>query len=191
MEVAELRLPAAGWMYHENNGSATTLAVDVAVMKVVNLGDRIAAFRYCRSNCPKGAYNQLADDPSPPDHILVLGYPLDFGFTLTEQRPLIRSGIVSFRSNDEFISIDQAGGVKKTLARGAYLIDAKMLRGNSGGPVIIANPLEPMRLGGLVTGTNQSLDFAVVTPVSQISQTLDRAAPSEVTGRWFALAGTR
>jgi S1-C subfamily serine protease len=187
-DVVELRLPASGWVYHQNLGDDQTLAVDVAVMKVHGVKDRgVTAFRYGRQNCPKDEYNELADDPQPPDEIVIFGFPSDLGFTLTEPKPMTRLGVVSLTSDDKFIYIDQPNGSKKLLPQRAYLIDARMFPGNSGGPVIVKNPFTNIKLGGLVTATNRNLDYGIVTPVSQIAQTLDRAKESDAVGNWFLL----
>ncbi len=141
-DVVELRLPSAAWVYHQNNGGDKTLAVDVAVMKIPGVKDRgITALRYCPTDCPKDEYNQLADDPLPPDQIIIFGFPEDLGFTLKEQRPMARLGVVSLTADEEFILIDQPNGTQKLLPKGAYLIDARMFPGNSGGPVVVYNPL--------------------------------------------------
>ena len=188
-DIVELRLPSSKWIYHENAGDDKTLAVDVAVMKIAGVKDRsVVTFRYCPHNCPKDEYNQLADDPLPPDQIVIFGFPLDLGFTLKEQRPMTRIGVVSLTSDDQFVSVNLPGGTQKLLPKGAYLIDARMFEGNSGSPVVVHSPFTQLRLGGLVTATNRNLDYGIVTPVSQIAETLERAKNAEknVTA-WFLL----
>ena len=189
-DVVELKLPSPKWVYHDENApDAQTMPVDVAVMKIGGVQDRqITAFRYCDKNCPKDEYNQLADDPLPPDQIIIFGFPVDLGFTLKEQRPMTRVGVVSLTSDDQFISIDQPDGSHKLLPKGAYLVDARMFPGNSGGPVIVSNPLSKLRLGGLVSATNRNLDYGIVTPVSQITETLERAKDAKAhMEAWFLL----
>jgi hypothetical protein len=188
-DVVELKLPSSRWLCHENAGNEQTLPVDVAVMKIPGVKDRgVVWFRYCAQNCPKDEYNQLADDPLPPDQVIIFGFPVDLGFTLKEQRPMTRLGVVSLTSEEEFISEDAS---HKFFPKGAYLVDARMFPGNSGGPVFVLNPFSPLRLGGLVTATNRNLDFGIVTPVSQIKQTLDRAKGADAQfDAWFPLGPT-
>jgi len=188
-DVIELRLPSSNWVYHENAGDAQTMPVDVAVMKIaLPMNDReVVALRFCPNNCPKDEYNQLGADPLPPDQIIVFGFPENLGFTLKEQRPMTRIGVVSLTSDEPFISIDQPDGTKKLLTKGAYLVDARMFPGNSGGPVIVSNPFNPIRLGGLVSAVNRTLDYGVVTPVSQIAETLVRAKDADAAGSWQLL----
>jgi len=126
----------------------------------------------------------------PPDQIIIFGFPVDLGFTLKEQRPMTRVDVVSMTSDDQFISIDQPDGSHKLLPKGAYLVDARMFPGNSGGPVVVTNPFNPLRLGGLVSATNRTLDYGIVTPVSQIVETLERAKGSTAAGDWVLLAQT-
>jgi S1-C subfamily serine protease len=188
-EVVELRLPYARWIFHPAAGDKQMADTDVAVMRLPGIKDRsIVTFMYCKQDCPKDTYNQLADNPSPPDQIVIFGFPLDIGFTLKEPRPMTRVGVVSLISDDPFIYIDNPDGSKKLMPGGAYLIDARMFGGNSGGPVIVSNPFQQIRLGGLVTATNRSLDYGVATPVSQIAETLDKAKNSDADyGAWFTL----
>jgi hypothetical protein len=185
----ELRLPSSKWVYHdEKDGDDQTLPVDVAVMKIESAKDRsIIALQYCARNCPKDEYNQLAGDPLPPDQILIFGFPVDLGFTLKEQRPMTRVGVVSYTSDDQFIWMDQPDGSHKFLPKGAYLVDARMFPGNSGGPVIVYNPFRQLRLGGLVSATNRDLDYGIVTPVSQIAETIDRGKGAKAYDAWFPL----
>jgi hypothetical protein len=133
-DVVELRLPKAGWVYHQNAGDAETFPVDVAAMKIPGVQDRgFTTFRYCSHDCPKDEYNQLAEDPQPPDEIVIFGFPGDLGFTLKEPRPMTRVGVVALTADDKFIYIDQADGTKKLLAQGAYLVDARMFPGTAVG----------------------------------------------------------
>jgi hypothetical protein len=135
----------------------------------------IVTFRYCTTACGTGEYNQVAQDPAPPDEVLIFGFPADVGFTLKEPRPMARFGIVALTTVDEtaFTVTDQ--GQERVLPKGVYAVDAKMIGGNSGGPVVVMNPFQQLRLGGLVTAENQSLDFGVMTPVTQIAETLEQA----------------
>lgn len=121
------------------------------------------------------------------DQIVIFGFPADLGIKLTEQRPMTRVGVVSLTSDEEFILIADPNGVQKLMPKGAYLIDARMFPGNSGGPVVVSNPFSQLRLGGLVSATNRNLDYGIVTPVSQIVQTLERAKEAKAAGAWMSL----
>jgi hypothetical protein len=45
-----------------------------------------------------------------------------------------------------------------------------------------------LRLGGLVSATNRNLDYGIITPVSQIVQTLERAKDANAQfDAWFSL----
>jgi hypothetical protein len=50
-----------------------------------------------------------------------------------------------------------------------------MYPGNSGGPVIHTPLFGNLSLAGLITASNPSLTYAVVTPVSRIREVLDLA----------------
>ncbi len=184
-EMLELRMPEAYWVLGED-GDPTHWPVDVAVMKLSGIQDRqIVSFQYCQSQCPAGGYNQLGDDPHPLDQIVVLGFPLDVGFTLKEQRPIVRSGLVSLSADEEFLKIT---GDPRYLRKGVYMADVHLFGGNSGGPVLTSIWGQPSRLGGLITASNATLSLGFVTPTSQIRETLDRAASSPANmSAWFLL----
>ena len=188
-EIIELRLPTTRWVYHPKGGDEKDFPVDVAVMKLPGIKDRsIVSFRYCPKDCPKDEYDQLASDPAPPDQLVIFGFPLDLGFTLTEPRPMTRLGVVAMISDDPFIYVDVPGG-KKMLQKGAFLIDARMFPGNSGGPLIVMNPLSKLTLGGLITATNRNLDYAIATPASQVKETIEQARSYDISGfsAWFVI----
>jgi len=105
---------------------------------------------------------------------------------------MARIGVVALTDSEEdFISIDQPNGTQKMLPKGAYLVDARMFGGNSGGPVIVNNPLSALKLGGLITATNRGLDYGIATPVSQIVETLERAKETKPNlSAWFSLEET-
>lgn len=180
-DVIELRLPLSRWVYHAKAGDDKTNPVDVAVMRIPfpETGRGIVFFSYCPSGCSQDEPNQLAADPQPPDLVTIYGFPLDLGFTLKEQRPMTRLGVVSLTAEEQFVLVNDPSGNPKFLPKGAFLVDARMFPGNSGGPVIVSNPFSPLKLGGLVSSTNRTLDYGAVTPVSQIIETLERAKESE------------
>ncbi len=161
-------------------------------MKLGGIPDRgIVSFRYCTTACPPGEYNQVAQDPAPPDEVLIFGFPADVGFTLKEPRPMARFGVVALTTVDETAFTVTDEGQERVLPNGVYAVDAKMIGGNSGGPVVVMNPFQQLRLGGLVTAENQVLDFGLMTPVTQIAATLEQAkdtvAPLDT---WFTLAAS-
>jgi hypothetical protein len=131
-----------------------------------------------------GAYNQIGEDAHPLDQIEVLGFPGSLGFTLKEQRPLVRLGIVSFASDEPFIQLDND---PRYMRKGSFIIDCHIFPGNSGGPVLVTNPGQNVRLGGLITGSNTEADFGFSTPTSAIREILDKAADAPMNGdSWFA-----
>ena len=104
-EVILLELSREEWVFHENEGDKDTRYVDVAVMKIDWIKDRsIKYFRYEPKGSKDHNKNQLPlEDSNPPQPILVFGFPGDVGFRLLEQRPLGRLGIVSMKTNKEFL----------------------------------------------------------------------------------------
>jgi hypothetical protein len=172
-ENVVLKLPSDQWILGDDNDKDLQ-PVDVAVMRLGGLKDRqIVSFLYCPTKCADGSYNQLADDPHPMDHVTVLGFPYDLGFQFKEQRPMVREGIVSFTSDESpFIKVAPD---PRYMRKGAFIIDCHVFGGNSGGPVLVSNPLAPITLGGLITGTNAALFFGFVTPTSHIRSVLDKA----------------
>jgi S1-C subfamily serine protease len=182
-EMIFLELPPKLWTLGDDNDPATA-PNDVAVMKLSGIKERtIVALEYCPTKCTDGGYNQLADDPHPMDQILILGFPVDLGFALKEQRPLVRSGVVSFAADEPFITVDRAS---KPLRKNTFIIDSHIFPGNSGGPVLVTIPFQPVRLGGLITGVSTQLTIGLVTPTSAIRQVLDVAEDAPMnTQAWF------
>lgn len=184
LELWELRLPRSEWVFHPNKGSEKTYPVDVAVMKIPSNKDwGTIAFRYCEKDCPEKEYNQLSNDGlSPPAQVVVLGFPLDIGLTLKEPRPMARHGIIALRTDEEFIKVEG-----KYFENRAFLIEAAMFPGNSGGPVIHVPLLGGnLQLAGLVSASNSSLTYAVITSVSRIREVLDIAKGKAIGKQgWF------
>src|SRR5262245_9815776 len=141
------------------------------------------AFRYCQKDCPQKEYNQLGmDDIGPPAQVVVLGFPANIGLRLKEPRPMARHGVVALKTNEEFIEVSG-----KYFESRAFLIEAAMFPGNSGGPVIQL-PLigANLYLVGLISASNPSLTYAVVTPVSRIREVLDLAKDKTIGKQgWF------
>jgi len=179
-----LDMPEQLWTLGDDDDPSTA-PNDVVVMKLGGIKDRnIVFFSYCPTKCPTGVRNQLADDPHPMDQVLILGFPVNVGFQLKEQRPLVRSGVISFAADEPFITLDNS---PKPARKNTFLIDSHIFPGNSGGPVIVTAPFQPVRLGGLITGTNAQLTFGVVTPTSAIRQVLDAAKDAPINMlAWFA-----
>jgi hypothetical protein len=168
------------------------LPVDVAVMKLPYIKERrIVTFRQC-SPCPEGESDQLSGVAEPFDYVVVAGFPRDIGFTLKKPRPFARGGLVGLVAEEKFVSTVVSEGDKKLrkyLQEGAFLVDIEVDPGNSGSPVIVKNPFQSVRLAGLVTGSNPSLDYGIVTPVSQIVETLEHARDADMNKpAWFLLS---
>ncbi|MBL7185885.1 MAG: hypothetical protein ISS70_06145 [Phycisphaerae bacterium] len=121
--------------------------------------------------------NQLpTEDPSPPRKILVFGFPLNIGFQLLEQRPFGRAGIIAMHTGKRFLKM-QIGEENKFAEERCFVIDAEAFPGNSGSPVLNQTSLmdSKLQLLGLLSASNQSMDFGVVEPVSRIREVLDQA----------------
>ncbi len=182
-EVIDLRIPHAAWVAHPRGvgvgaGGVRVAAVDVAVAKVPWPKDRmVKAVGYCPSPCSSGVINQFAQkDPEPPTIALVFGFPLDLGFKLAEQRPMARMGVIAMVAGESFL---QSEGV--FVEERVRLVDAEMFPGNSGSPMF-SYPIggQSFELLGLITGSNESFDYAVAEPVSRIAETLEVAATATV-----------
>ncbi|MBP7049706.1 MAG: trypsin-like peptidase domain-containing protein [Phycisphaerae bacterium] len=186
-----LELPHGDWVYHPGGGDEDTHFVDVAAMKICIPTKHVPkCFRYEPADPNMQKDNQLPSvDAEPPEPVLVFGFPSLVGFTLSEQRPIGRFGIISMGAGDEFLTLE-VDGAKKFAEERCYLIDARMFPGNSGGPV-----MNQIRLGnarprllGLVSATTRSLDFGIIEPVSRIRETLDQAKTRPASGRWKVIA---
>ena len=183
-KVFLLKLPRDKWVYHSYNGDKETHYVDVAVMRIVHLRDwDMVSYGYETKESSNYTKNQLPyEDPEPPSPILVFGFPADVGFTLEEQNPIARLGIISMKAGNKFIKVD---GEKYAEER-SCLIDARIFGGNSGSPVMNQIRLEDSqpKLLGLVTATNNALDFAIMEPTSRIRETIDLAKDKDAQGNW-------
>lgn len=191
-EVVLLELPRDKWTYHNNIGDNDTRYVDVAVMKVERnipwiKGGSLKAFRYEPKESKEQDENQLPyEDPSPPQPILVFGFPADIGFSLLEQRPLGRMGIVSMKTEEEFLKWENKFGEER-----CCLIDVRIFEGNSGSPVMNQTVDDPKsKLLGLVIAVNQKFDFAIIEPMSRIRETLDLARTNNAFGKWKPIQGS-
>jgi hypothetical protein len=185
-EVVLLKLPRDKWVFHNVTGDQTKNYVDVAAMRLFTIKDHsIKYFNYVPPGFSSPDKNQLPEaDPDPPRPLLVFGFPADIGFELLEQRPLGRLGIISMKTEKEFIKID---GNKYAEER-CMLIDARLFPGNSGSPVMSQPGLtEEIALFGLVIASNNTLDFGVIEPVSRIREVLDLAKKKPPSGEWFLL----
>lgn len=167
-----LRLPRDRWYALPDGAREGIFSMDVAVMAVRSV-DGYKSFTLCEGeNCPMKEApnsgrieNQLRDDPSVPDPILLLGFPRE-GPDINALEPFARAGIVAYASEDVRLKIDG----KPMFDRKAYVVDAFGWPGNSGGPVM--NQLLPLsgglRLLGLVTGTRLPFgDYSIITPTSR------------------------
>lgn len=181
-EVMELRIPADAWVFHRQDqkkirvGSRVHVvaAIDVAAVMIPNLKEgRVIAIEYCPDPCPEGGTQQFADaDPEPPEMVLVFGFPADVGFSLLEQRPIGRLGIISMATSEPFLR-RQDGLLMDSRV---VLVDAPIFGGNSGGPVFQRpENRKPLVLLGLISATNSTLSYAVAEPVSRISEAVEYA----------------
>ncbi len=177
-EVILLKLPRKRWVYHPVNSNKDTHYVDVAAIKIRWIKDRtIKHFTYELPDSKTKDKNQLpSEDPVPPRKILVFGFPVKIGFELQEQRPFGRSGIIAMRTGEKFLKMKTNGKIKFAEEK-CYLIDAKVFPGNSGSPILNQKSLtdSKLQLLGLLVGSNPSMDFGVVEPVSRIREVLDKA----------------
>ena len=183
-EVLVLSLPRSSWVFHENSGDKDTNYVDVASMKISWIKDRsVKYFRYESDDSAEKDKNQLpSKDPDPPHPILVFGFPANIGFDLTEQKPLGRYGIISMKTEKEFLKLNG-----RFIEERCCLIDSSIFPGNSGSPVINQPRFGASKaiLLGLVIATNNSLDFGIIEPVSRIRELIDLAKMHKASGSWI------
>ncbi|MFB3885226.1 MAG: trypsin-like peptidase domain-containing protein [Thermodesulfobacteriota bacterium] len=181
-EVVLLRLPRNRWVFHHESGDNETHPVDVAAMRIRWIKDRtIRYFTYDPRNSEAKDKNQLPpEDPLPPRRILVFGFPLNIGFKLLEQRPFGRGGIIAMRTGKKFLRMNLKG-MEKFAEERCYIIDVEAFPGNSGSPVMSEPSVVDSRIQllGLLSATNQQMDFAVVEPVSRIREVLGSARDQE------------
>lgn len=193
-EVIELRIPKEAWVWHEQgpeerregNAVVRLRGVDVAVAPLPGIKDRgIVVFGSC-SPCPTGESSQMATvDSTPPTSVLVAGFPGDLGFTLLEQRPMFRSGIVALVAGERFLLIDGAYADERSI-----IIDRKIQPGNSGSPIFSLNQLSAqIILVGLVSASNEAWEYTIAEPASRIRETIERciAHPPASSPAWHSL----
>ncbi len=187
IEVVELRIPQSSWVFHKDgpeivggsSGEVRLQGVDVAVALLPGIRDRgIIKFLSC-TDCPDGEENQLGlTDPEPPQSVLIAGFPGSIGFTLKEQRPMFRAGIIAMVAGEQFLLVDGAYADKKS-----FVIDGKIERGNSGSPIFSVNQFSgDITLVGMVSAANQDSDFGIGIPASRIRETLERALEESPSG---------
>ena len=196
-EIVELRIPADKWIFHPDNEKFLKIkgkkekiaAVDVAVVKVPGIKDRrIRTTGYCPKECINPKQNQFFEgEPMPPLRVIVWGFPANLGFTLEEQRPLVRLGLLAMKAEEPFIRTDDVLRDAKVL-----LLDAPIFPGNSGGPIFTYPILGEPKLIGLISASNIQLNYAIAEPVSRIAEALDAALISDVKieNAWFLINGT-
>jgi hypothetical protein len=182
-EVILLKLPRKQWIFHPITGDKDTHFVDVAAMRISWIQDRsIKCFRYELPDSENKDKNQLpSEDPKPPRKILVFGFPMDIGFQLLEQRPFGRAGIISMQTGKKFLKMN-IKGANKFAEEKCYVIDVEVFPGNSGSPVLNETSLtdSKLQLLGMLSASNQNMDFGVVEPVSRIREVLDKAKSQKV-----------
>ena len=182
-EVILLKLPRKRWVFHPEKGNKDTHYVDVAAMRIRGIKERtIKYFSYKPVGSKRKEKNQLPpDDPVPPRKILVFGFPLDIGFTLLEQRPFGRAGIIAMQTGKRFLKM-KLKGVEKFAEERCYVVDVEAFPGNSGSPILNQTSLtdSELQLLGLLSAANQTMDFGVAEPVSRIREVLDLASKQKV-----------
>lgn len=194
-EIIELSIPGETWFFHSTDprtvavgdSTETLFPVDVAIAKVPGIKERrLRTIGYCSGECVGETKHQFLDeDPQPPRRILVWGFPVTLGFTLEEQRPMARLGLVALVADQPFIRTEKVLRDDRVL-----LLDAAIFPGNSGGPIFDYPALgNSIRLAGLVSATNTSLSFAIAEPVSRIAEAMDVAYPQtpQVQASWHLL----
>ncbi len=194
-EIVELRIPAGKWIFHpeterhiEVDGKMEKISpVDVAIAKIPGIKDRrVRSTGYCPGECTDaGKKNQFFEkEPMPPLQVMVWGFPVNLGFTLEEQRPLVRLGFVAMKAKEPFIRTDGVLRDEKV-----FLLDAPIFPGNSGGPIFSYSVFSKPKLIGLISASNIPLNFAIAEPVSRIAETMEEAFNSdiEVKGAWFLI----
>jgi S1-C subfamily serine protease len=197
-EVIELRIPKDGWIFHPQHERKIRIAgekeevaaVDVAVAPISHIKERrVRAIAYCSHPCADAEEGRFLDeDPVPPRSVLVWGFPADLGFTLTEQRPMARYGMVAMVAEEPFVRTDDLLRDERVI-----LIDAPVFRGNSGGPVFDYPASGSMKLAGLISSTNPNLEYGIAEPVSRIREALEAARTSMPAARasWHVLSNGR
>ncbi len=179
-EIFILNLPKDNWTFHPNGGDKETWPVDVAAMKIGAFSDAspysLVAFNYDPSDFTKSQLKNI--DPSPPEQIIILGFPGDVGFQLTEQRPMARNGIIAMTTGEKFLKVtnpcnDPDGCVLKSkfAEEKTFLVDSRIFGGNSGGPIIDT----ASNLVGIITASNSEMLYAIAEPASRIRETIDVA----------------
>jgi hypothetical protein len=169
-EILLLKLPRQNWLFHPDQGDATTNAVDMAVIKLTLpvwdgfLGS-IKGFSY---EPGEAEASQVASaDALPPEQVMTFGFPGEDGFKLAEQRPMARFGIISMHTGEKFIMV----GVNYANER-CDILDIKAFPGNSGSPVLSATG--PTSVLGVLIASNNS-DIGVMEPASRIREILEIA----------------
>ena len=175
IEVILLKLPKDRWIFHNVTGDNNTNYVDVAVQKIGWIKDRsVKYFRFESEKSKDFRKNQLPyEDPLPPRPILSFGFPMDIGFTLLEQRPFGRAGIIAMITGKEFLKLNNG----KFAEERSIILDLDMFPGNSGSPVINKMDITDSqpKILGLIIATNLEMNYAIMEPVSRIIETLNLA----------------
>jgi S1-C subfamily serine protease len=195
-EIIGLKIPGNQWIFHPESGrkieykgiSERLMPVDVAVAKIPAIRKRsVRGIRYCPGRCSnvKEENQFLVRDPEPPMRILVWGFPNDLGFTLEEQRPFGRLGMVSMKAEEPFIRTDGELRDERVI-----LLDAPLFPGNSGSPVFSYPVVQQFKLAGMVSASNATANLAIAEPVSRISETMHKAFMTKIkiTSSWHTIA---
>lgn len=187
-EVILLKLKRNKWAFHTQDETDDTHYVDVAAMKIIWIKDRdISYFSYELTDSEGSNNNQLPlKDPLSPTSILIFGFTAYIGFELQEQKPMGRLGIISLVTGKRFLKMENG----KFAEEKAILIDSNIFQGNSGSPVIkqLLPFASEIQLLGLVFATDESMNYALIEPVSRIRETIEVAKKEPINmDCWFPL----
>jgi hypothetical protein len=184
-----LKLPRNLWIFHPGPNPRGKFPIDVAAMKVKAFAS-VIAFVYCPNDCPKSSdknkprNNQLGETAEVGKRAIFFGFPVIL-VPVGSLEPFARTGVIAFKGFNPKLPISGLVPADKKL----FYVDAVSFSGNSGGPVMQEPlPLQgQINLWGLITGGTPSiLDFAIVTSVERIKQTIEHANEIRipVNNRW-------
>ena len=183
------KLPKNLWVFHPGPNPPNMFPIDVAVMKVL-VPKSIISFLYCPNSCPKDSdknkpsVSQLDKSPEVAKRTIFFGFP-KIPVPVGSLEPFARTGIVAFKGYNPNMKISGLVPADKTI----FYVDAISFSGNSGGPVMREPlPLQgQIQLWGLITGGDRAgLDYAIVTSVERIKETIEHAIKMKIpfNDRW-------
>ncbi len=114
--------------------------------------------------------NELADDVSPPQRLLVFGFPTSLDVPLERVVALMRDGIAALKTEE--LLIRHAG---KYLDPSTFLVDSRVAPGNSGSPAIVFAG-GSVTLAGMIVGEVAELQLSIAEPTSRIREAIQVSA---------------